>query len=77
MNESLLKKRLMSRIRDLENDALFAEMLGLLEDESGETLALNASQVHAVEEAREEYKRGEFLTDSAARALFETWLRSK
>ena len=71
-----LRKRLIDKIQKTNDENLLEEAYRLLELESEniETYKLNDDQRNAVNEARQQIKKGEFLTDEQANQEIDEWL---
>ncbi len=71
-----LKKLLIDKIQNIENEKLLQEAFRLLEleIEDIELYKLNDNQNKAIEEARQQIKYGQFLTDEQANKEVEEWL---
>lgn len=76
MSSAELKKRLIDKIQKTDNESLLEEAFRLLqlESEDIEVYKLSDEQKSAVNEAREQIKRGEFLTDDEANKDIDEWL---
>ena len=76
MSSAELKKRLIDKIQETDNENLLEEAFRLLqlESEDIEVYKLSDEQKSAVNEAREQIKRGEFLTDDEANKDIDEWL---
>jgi hypothetical protein len=76
MSSAELKKRLIDKIQKTDNENLLEEAFRLLqlESEDIEVYKLSDEQKSAVNEAREQIKRGEFLTDDEANKDIDEWL---
>lgn len=76
MSSAELKKRLIDKIQETDNKNLLEEAFRLLqlESEDIEVSKLSNEQKSAVNEAREQIKRGEFLTDDEANKDVDEWL---
>lgn len=76
MSSAELKKRLIDKIQKTDNENLLEEAFRLLqlESEDIEVYKLSDEQKSAVNEAREQIKRGEFLTDDEANKDVDEWL---
>ena len=68
MSTSELKKRLIDKIKETDNNNLLEEAFRLLqlESEDIEAYKLSEDQKNAVNEARQQIKNGQFLTDDEA-----------
>ena len=76
MNTSAIKEKLIKEIRqtnDLQLLQAVLRMLSLKTEEEG--YQLNEAQLSAIEEARAQYKRGEFLANEEADKEIEEWLK--
>lgn len=71
-----LKKLLIDKIQNIENEKLLQEAFRLLEleNEDIELYKLNDNQNKAIEEARQQIKNGQFLTEEQANKEVEEWL---
>lgn len=71
-----LKKKLIHRINQSENDLLLEEMYRLIanEEEGTDILELSPEQKLAVEEAQEQYRKGQFLSQEQADKDIDEWL---
>jgi predicted transcriptional regulator len=76
MSSAELKKRLIDKIQKMDNENLLEEAFRLLqlESEDIEVYKLSDEQKSAVNEAHEQIKRGEFLTDDEANKDIDEWL---
>ena len=76
MSSAELKKRLIDKIQKTDNQNLLEEAFRLLqlESEDIEVYKLSDEQKSAVNEAREQIKRGEILTDDEANKDVDEWL---
>ena len=72
-----LRKRLIHKIKTTNNQELLGEAYRLLEMESDdvETYKLNADQLNAVNEAQQQIKNRQYLTDDQANKEIEEWLK--
>lgn len=76
METAELKRKLIAKINDTENSEILESLIRLLEIQSNEDVyVLNDAQIAAIEEAREDYKNGRFLTNEEANAEIEKWLK--
>lgn len=76
MSNAELKKRLIDKIQKTDNQDLLEEAFKLLQlaSEDIEVYKLSDEQKSAVNEAREQIKRGEFLTDAQVNKDVGEWL---
>lgn len=76
MSGAELKKRLIERIQKIDDVNLLGEAFRLLQPKSDDidVYRLSEEQRAAVNEAREQYARGEFLTDDEANKNIDEWL---
>ena len=72
-----LRKRLIDKIQKTDNENLLEEAYRLLELETQdiEVYKLTDEQRKAVNEARQQIKNGEFLTDEQANNEIDEWLK--
>jgi predicted transcriptional regulator len=71
-----LKKRLIDKIQELDNTRLLqaaSRLLGLETDDI-EVYRLSLAQKNAINEAREQIKRGEFFTEEEVDKEIDEWL---
>lgn len=71
-----LKKKLIKRINNIEDELLLQEVSRLIDtvDDVSDIYYFTEEESRAIEEARESYKRGEFLTDEEANKEVDEWL---
>jgi predicted transcriptional regulator len=71
-----LKKKLIKRINNIDDELLLQEMSRLagIGDQESDIYYFTEEESSAIEEARESYKRGEFLTDEEANKEVDEWL---
>jgi DICT domain-containing protein len=71
-----LKKKLIKRINSLDDDVLLQEISRLagIGDEESDIYYFTKEEWEAVEEARKQYARGEYLSNEEANKLFDEWL---
>jgi len=76
MSSAELKKRLIDKIQETDNKNLLEEAFRLLqmESEDFEVYKLSEDQKNAVNEARQQIKNGQFLTDDEANKDIDEWL---
>jgi hypothetical protein len=76
MTVTELKKRLIGKINQIENNELLEEMYRLIANEETDisVYELSEEQIIAVEEGQLQYKNGEFITDDQADKDIEEWL---
>lgn len=72
-----LQKKLIEKIKKTESEDLLAEAYRLLERETIdiETFKFNSDQKQNIAEAREQIKRGEYLSNSEANKEINEWLK--
>ena len=72
-----LRKRLIEKIQKTNNENLLEEAYRLLELETQdiEVYKLTDEQRKAINEARQQIKNGEFLTDEQANKEIDEWLK--
>ena len=70
-----LKKRLIDKIQKIDNENLLGEAYRLLELETEdiEIYKLNDEQRKAINEARQQIKNGQFLTDEKSNLEIDEW----
>jgi hypothetical protein len=76
MSTTELRKRLIEKIQKTDNENLLEEAYRLLELETQdiEVYKLTDDQRKAINEARQQIKNGEFLTDEQANKEIDEWL---
>ena len=76
MSSAELKKRLIDKIQKTDNENLLEEAFRLLqlESEDIEVYKLSEDQKNVVNEARQQIKNGQFLTDDEANKEINEWL---
>lgn len=76
MTVTELKKRLIGKISQIENNELLEEMYRLIANEETDITIyeLSEEQKKAVEEGQLQYKNGEYLTEEQAGKDIEEWL---
>ena len=76
MTAKELKKRLIRKIDQSENNELLEEMYRLIANEEADfsIYELSEDQIKAVEEGQLQYKNGEFLTEDQADKDIAEWL---
>ncbi len=73
-----LKRLLIEKIQKIEDDNLLGEAYRLLEinaEESDEVYLLNDEQKSAIEEAREQIRNGQYLTNEESNRQIKEWLK--
>lgn len=78
MSTSELKKLLIDKIKKTDNENLLEEAFRLLqlESEDIEVYKLSENQKNAINEAKQQVKNGQFLTDDEANKDINEWLRN-
>ena len=73
---SELKRRLIDKIRKMDNEDLLQKILRLLEpgSEEDDLYELSAGQRNAINEGREQIRRGQFFPDAQANREIDEWL---
>lgn len=76
MTTTELKKRLIKRINSIEDELLLQEMSRFIDiqDDKSDTYYFTDEESKAIDEAREAYARGEFLTNEEANKEVDEWL---
>lgn len=76
MTTTELKRKLIIKINNLENNMLLEEISRLagVEDEETGIYSLSEEQKEAVEQAQEQYLKGEFLSNKEANKEIDEWL---
>lgn len=76
MKTTELKSKLINRINKLEDDLLLEEISRLIEieNEESEIYCFTDEESKSIEEAREQYTKGEFLSNEEANKEVDEWL---
>ena len=74
MKTTELKSKLIKRINKLEDDLLLEEINRLIENEESEIYCFTDEESKSIEEAREQYTKGEFLSNEEANKEVDEWL---
>jgi len=71
-----LRKRLIGKINETENNELLEEMYRLITNEeiANSIYKLSDEQNHAIEEAQKQFKNGQFLKGDKADIEIDEWL---
>ena len=71
-----LKQKLISKIEQTEDNSLLEEALRLLDIEIDDLgpIKLSEKQIEATDEAREQIKKGQYLTNEQANKEIDEWL---
>lgn len=71
-----LRKRLIEKIQETDNEGLLEEAYRLLETgfEDKEIYKLNEDQISSINEAQMQIKNGQFLTDEQVNNEIDEWL---
>ncbi|MEO6683246.1 MAG: hypothetical protein ABIN48_10550 [Ginsengibacter sp.] len=78
MSTADIKKDLINRINNLEDDSIIEQIQLLLDFEFEEGIyKLSEEQTQRIMEAREEYSEGKILSEKKANSEIEKWLNSK
>jgi hypothetical protein len=76
MTTTELKKKLIRKIYKLDDDLLLEEMSRMVGIESDEEIYhLSEKQLREVEEARQQYLRGEYVSNEGLEKEIEEWLK--
>ena len=76
MTVTELRKRLIGKINQTDNNEILEEMYRLIvnEETDDRIYKLSDEQINAVEEAQEQFKNGQFLKSEQADKEIEEWL---
>jgi hypothetical protein len=71
-----LKKKLIKQINNIEDELILQEMSRLIdfENEESDVYCFTEEESRAIEEAREQYAKGEFLSNEEANKEVDEWL---
>lgn len=76
MSKLDIKEKLIEEIKQVDNVHLLEVLYDILTNEAGEKVyILNEEQITAIEEAREQYKKGEIFTNEEVDRETEEWLK--
>lgn len=76
METAELKKKLIAKINNTENKELLERIQRLFEIQGEEDIyVLNDAQIAAIEEAREQYEKGEYSTHEEVQKEVKEWLK--
>ncbi|MCC8360099.1 hypothetical protein [Salinimicrobium sediminilitoris] len=76
MNKLEIREKLIAEIKQVENLHLLKVLYDILSAETGEKFYnLNRDQISAIEEAKQQYKEGEFFTNEEVDRETEEWLK--
>lgn len=76
METAELKKKLIAKINVTEDNEILENIMRILDFPNEENVyILNDSQIAAIEEAEEDYRKGRFLTNEEADSEIEKWLK--
>ncbi|WP_372948709.1 hypothetical protein [Mariniphaga sp.] len=76
MTDVELKKRLIGKITRMKNKYLFQEIYRLVEEEETDTGVYHFTdeETNSINEAREQYRKGQYLNSDEADKEIDTWL---
>ncbi len=75
MTKAIIRKKLIGKIKNIEDKDLLEELLRLLEMETDDTeYKTSEEQQTAIKEARKQYKKNEYLSDLEADRDIDQWL---
>ncbi|HRO42471.1 MAG TPA: hypothetical protein PL009_06535 [Flavipsychrobacter sp.] len=69
-----LKEQIKAQIEVIEDEAKLQDIKNFIEDETEDNYVLTEEQWKRVEEARAQYRRGEYLTQEEAEKEIDEWL---
>lgn len=76
METAELKKKLIAKINETDDSTILENLMKWMEiQEDEDVYILNEEQQAAIEEAREDYRNGRFITNDEANAEIEKWLK--
>jgi hypothetical protein len=76
MNKLEIREKLIAEIKQVENLHLLEVLYDILSAETGEKFYnLSRDQISAIEEAKQQYKEGEFFTNEEVDRETEEWLK--
>lgn len=71
-----LKEKLIDKIRKTDDEALLEEISNLIELQEPDSIyVLNSHQKKAIEEAKDQISKGEFLSNEEADNTIDEWLK--
>jgi hypothetical protein len=75
MTKAIIRKKLIGKIKNVEDKNLLEELMRLLDMETDETeYKTSEEQQTAIKEARRQYKKNEYLSDMEADRDIDQWL---
>ncbi len=78
MSTAELKKKLINQIHEINDDDILKEIYQILKSGKQDKIyKLTDEQISTVQEAQEQIKRGEFLSDDDAEQEIDKWLGEK
>ena len=78
MSTTELKKKLINQIHEINDDDILKEIYQILKSGKQDKIyKLTDEQISTVQEAQEQIKRGEFLSDDDAEKEIDKWLGEK
>lgn len=75
MKRSEIKEKLIAEIKQVENVQLLEALYEILTSREEEEYVLNEEQILAIEEAREQYKKGEVIANEEVDRETREWLK--
>lgn len=72
-----LKEKIINQIREMDNEELLKEIGRLLQLEGKAKYILNDDQLSIVQEAQQQIKGGQYLTDEEADKEIDEWLNEE
>ncbi|MGB7784494.1 MAG: hypothetical protein WBL27_00185 [Salinimicrobium sp.] len=75
MKEPEIKEKLIAEIKQVENVQLLEVLYKILTSREKEEYIINEEQILAIEEAREQYRKGEFLGNEEVDREIQQWLK--
>ena len=76
MNKLEIREKIIAEIKQVENLHLLKVLYDILSAETGEKFYnLSRDQISAIEEAKQQYKEGEFFTNEEVDRETEEWLK--
>jgi hypothetical protein len=76
MSTTSLKEKLIDKIRQTADEALLEEISNLIELQEPDSIyVLNSDQKKAIEEAKEQISKGDFISNEEADNHIDEWLK--
>ncbi len=75
MKEPAIREKLIAEIKQVENVRLLEVLYKILTSRENEEYILNEEQISAIEEAREQYRKGKIFSNEEVDREIQQWLK--